>query len=146
MASIKYEVSGRNSFGRYRAATSAAATRTIKKAVEDGADLSRGFAPVGHKHDRRTVPLKDSIDSVMVSRTKGFWRANARHAAAQEHGAVPHIITGNVTFWWENAGRFWQPADTEIFHPGHGAQPFLAPAAKIIAARMSAIAKRYYPG
>lgn len=119
---------------------------TIAQAVTDGADLSRGFAPVGHKDDLRTIPLKASIEPVVVSRTQGFWQATARHALPVEFGAGPHPIPGSVSFFWEEEGKWWIPGSNVINHPGNAAQPYLRPAFKIISGRLLEIAKRKYPG
>jgi hypothetical protein len=143
---VTKQVRLRNSTGRFRADCSRAAGRTIRKAIDDGAELSRGFAPRGHKHDTRTIPLADSIEATQTGRTSGHWEATARHALPQELGAAPHSIPGDVTFFWEEKGRFWEPGENEINHPGNAPQPYLKPAFDIIMARIMAIAKRYYPG
>lgn len=142
-------VIARDRFGRFRKNVEQAAGETVKELVEEGMNLSRAMAPVGHKHDRRTVPLRDSMFMVMESSTKGYWGSHARHALAIENGARPHIIPGNpnLGFWWEAKGRSWIPS--EIFygapgmqdfvnHPGNDAQPFLKPAYDIIRDRMMA--------
>jgi hypothetical protein len=136
----------RNDLGQFIRDCEAAAGKTIEAAVTEGADLSRDFAPVGHKADPRTIPLKDSIEAVITSRTSGFWQATARHALPQELGAGPHGIPGNVKFYWEEEGRWWEPGDNEIQHPGNRAQPYLRPAYDIIKKRLPGIMQRYYPG
>lgn len=136
----------RNSIGRFRQACSDAAEETIREAVEEGAALSRSLAPVGHKNDPRTVHLKDSVESEVLSRTSGQWKSTARHALAIEKGAVPHPITGWVSFFWENEGRDWTPGPNEIQHPGNSAQPYLRPAYETIMRRIMSIAREKYPG
>lgn len=135
----------RDNFGRFRRECELAMGETIKQAVEDGAQLSRDLAPVGHKRDPRTTKLKDSITAVVVSRTQGYWQASARHALAQELGAAPHEIPGEVHFFWEREGRWWEPGTNTINHPGNAAQPYLRPAYQAIMNRIMSIAKRYYP-
>lgn len=142
---LSNQVIARNGFGRFMARTDAAVTRSIEEAIEEGADLSRGFAPTGSKHDPRTVPLRDSISTEMLSSTAGRWRSDARHALAQERGARPHGIPGNVSFWWEAEGRWWVPGENIINHPGHGPQPFLRPAYEIIKRRLISILRRNMP-
>ena len=100
-------VQGRNKFGEYITECEAAATRTVEKAVERGAELSRQFAPVGHKPDLRTIPLKDSITTVMFNAREGAWGSAARHALPQEKGAAEHDITGFLGFYWEEPGKFF---------------------------------------
>lgn len=136
----------RNDFGRFISDCETAAGETIKAAVTEGADLSRDMAPVGHKDDPRTIPLAQSIEPVIVSRTSGFWQATARHALPVEFGAGPHDISGNVKFYWEEEGRWWEPGDNTIHHPGNRAQPYLRPAYEIIKQRLPAIMRRFYPG
>ena len=140
----------RNDMGRFRAACSEAASRVVDKAIIEGAELSRGFAPHGHKVDPRTMPLHQSIQPVKLSRTQGVWISEARHALAVEYGAAPHTITPDVNFYWEAAGRQWVPGEIYpgqmIHHPGNEAQPFLRPAYEIIKHRMIELAKREYPG
>lgn len=140
-------VIARDSFGRFRRNIEQAAGETVRELVEEGMNISREMAPVGHKHDRRTTPLRDSMFMVMESSTKGYWGNFARHALAVEHGSRPHIIPGNpnLGFWWEKQGRMWIPAETFygvpgmqdfVNHPGADAQPFLKPAYDVIRDRM----------
>ena len=142
-------VIARDRFGRFIRNVEQASGETVKELIEEGMNISRAMAPVGTKHDRRTVPLKDSLYMVMQSRTKGYWGSNARHALAIEHGARPHVIPGNpdLAFFWEAAGRNWIPASIYygvpgmqdfVNHPGNDAQPFLAPAYDIIRDRVQA--------
>ncbi len=139
-------VISRNGFGRFIAECDAAATATVKQSIEEGADLSRTMAPVGHKIDPRTVKLKDSISTKMLSSTSGVWTSTARHSLAIEKGASSHTIPGEVSFFWEKHWRMWEPGPNEIHHPGNAAQPFLRPAYEVISHRIMAIARRNYPG
>lgn len=136
----------RNGIGQFRAECELAAERTVEKAVERGARLSRDFAPSGKKNDPRTSRLKDSIEPRMLGRTQGEWVATARHALPIEKGAVDHDITGWVNFFWEREGRDWEPGANIIKHPGNKAQPYLRPAYKIVMAQIMAIARGEYPG
>ena len=143
---VSNKVIARDDKGRFRAACSAAAARTIKEAIEEGAALSRANAPVGHKLDARTVPLKDSIVAVQDSRISGHWYSFARHALPVEFGSRAHEITGDVKFYWEYASRWWKPSDNIINLPGIDAQPFLRPAYDAVMSRILRIAKKHYPG
>ena len=147
----------RNEFGRFISECEAAATRTVEKAVEQGAELSRAMAPIGHKPDPRTIPLKDSITTVMFSARSGAWGSSARHALAQEQGASAHEITGFLGFYWEEKGKSfvwddprydnWNEEEgATVHHPGNDAQPFLYPAYRVIAQRLGGIAASEYPG
>ncbi len=139
------KVVARNGFGRFTEACDEAARRTAQEAVERGAALSRTLAPIGHKVDGRTIPLRDSIFSEMTGATSGRWVSVARHALPTEYGAGPHPITGDVSFFWERERRMWQPGENVIDHPGNPAQPFLRPAYEIVMAQVMDIAKRNYP-
>jgi hypothetical protein len=154
---VSNRVVARNGIGRFIRECEMAAERTVKKAVDEGADMSRALAPVGPKEDPRTIPLKASIYTRMLGRTAGEWGAAARHAMAQEFGAGPHIITGNpnLAFYWEAAGRRFVPASvyyrqpglvTVVNHPGNPAHPYLRPAYEAIRGRVMAIAAEEYPG
>lgn len=154
---VSNRVVARNHIGRFIDECSLAAKNTIEKAVHDGADLSRDFAPVGYKADLRTIPLKDSIRVRMRGRTSGEWYATARHALPQEFGAGPHPIYGDpdLSFFWEAKGRRFVPAQefynqpgmvTVVNHPGNPAQPYLRPAYELISQRIMAIARGFYPG
>lgn len=136
----------RDNFGRFIRECEEALGATIEEAVTDGADLSRDLAPVGHKEDPRTIPLGESIEPVVVSRTQGFWQATARHALPIEFGAAAHAIPGDVSFFWEREGRWWTPGSNEISHPGNAAQPYLRPAYHVIMRRIMDIARSRYPG
>lgn len=144
-AAISSRVQMRNGTGRFAAQCSEAAARTVAKAIEEGADLSRDMAPIGGKADARTIPLKDSIESHQTGRTSGYWVATARHALPTEYGAGPHQLPGNVSFFWEEQGRMWEPGDNQINHPGSPAQPYLRPAYRIVMRNIMRWAKRYYP-
>lgn len=154
---VSNRVVARNDIGRFISACETAAERTIEKAIKEGAELSRGLAPVGHKHDSRTIPLKDSIFTKMYGRTSGEWGASARHALSQEKGARPHVIVGDpdLSFYWEAKGRRFIPGAeyyqqpgliTLVNHPGNPAHPYLRPAYEIIQGRLMAIARGEYPG
>lgn len=142
---VSSHVIARNEMGRFIEDCKLAARQTVEDLVNEGADLSRALAPSGHKVDPRTTKLKASISSTMVSRTHGYWYAEARHAMAQEFGAGPHPIPGNVSFLWEREGRWWIPGTNTINHPGNPAQPYLRPAYQAVAPRAIAVANRYYP-
>jgi hypothetical protein len=143
--SVKMNVGLRDEFGHFIAACDAAATRTVEDLITSGAALSRAMAPVGHKADPRTIPLNQSIESRMISSRSGEWGASARHAMPQEFGAGPHGITGEVSFYWESAGRMWEPGSNEINHPGNAAQPYLRPAYEVTMGRALEVAAEYYP-
>jgi hypothetical protein len=136
----------RNEMGQFIRDVEGAATETVKEAIEEGAALSRGFAPVGRKPDPRTGKIIDSFFTPVLSRTSGVWGNRARHALYQEKGTAPHEITGDVTFFWEKYWRMWEPGDNMIQHPGNPAHPFLAPAYRIVSRKLLDIAKRHYPG
>ena len=152
MPVITTKVYARNEIGRFISECEAAATRTVKDMLDAGADVARKEAPVGPKPDRRTVPLRDSIETHMTSRTSGYFSSNARHAGPIEFGAVPHVIPGNpyLHFFWESEGRWWVPgllADQDLVnHPGNAAQPFMGPGFRAIVHSYGSIAARHYPG
>lgn len=154
---VSNQVSVRNRFGQFISACEDAAEETAKEAVQRGERLARQFAPEGHKVDLRTIPLKQSISSKMLSRTSGVWEASARHALPQELGAGPHDIPANVSFFWEREGRMWMhpdaylrltgyPGADPIQHPGNAPQPYMRPAYEIVSAEIMAIARKHYPG
>lgn len=143
-------VSARNHLGQFIRECEMAGNQTVKDMIEMGAEEARRQAPVGHRHDRRTVPLRDSIFTFMFNRTNGMFGSSARHALPQETGARPHvIISDKFSFYWENAGRMWIPGlfqDPDIInHPGNPPQPFLRPALNKVLAQWRGVAKRNYP-
>lgn len=153
------QVHVRDEFGRFIADIERAATESVKAAIEEGADLSRSLAPSRRRRDPRTVKLKNSISTQMLSRTSGRWLSDARHTLPIELGAAPHDITADVSFYWTKAGRMWfpygspevwdatgGPGNEIIKHPGNTAQPFLRPAYKVISAKLLSIMSRFYPG
>jgi hypothetical protein len=141
---LKMTVNHRNDWGRFAAHYEHAGEQTVRDAIEEGARMSRALAPVGHKHDMRTIPLRESIEPVMETRTKGHWVARARHAAPIEFGGRPHPITAMVNFFWESAGRWWVPGLGWINHPGNPPQPYMRPAYEAVKRRMSDIARKNY--
>lgn len=149
-------VIARNNIGRFIADCEQAAGESVNDLINEGADLSRAYAPVGHKVDLRTPTLKAAMFTHQLSRTQGVWGNSARHALPTEFGAGPHIITGSpsLAFFWEGEGRNWIPAAVYyhhpglvdvINHPGNPAQPFLRPAFEAIKGRALAIMRRHYP-
>jgi hypothetical protein len=147
----------RDNMGRFIDQIRAGGERTIDEALERGASLSRAFAPVGAKMDSRTTKLKDSIYTVKLSSTSGYWASNARHALPQETGSKRHPITGNpaLGFYWEKAGRNWIPAESfygipglidYVDHPGNPAQPFLRPAYEIVMKELPEIMRKNFRG
>ena len=144
-------VIARNNFGRFIAQCEAAGPKTVRDMAQDGAKLSKALAPVGHKHDNRSIPIGQSIDWTAAG-TTGYWFATARHALFQELGAGPHTIAGSpfLQFFWEAMGRMWIPGKFGpvdiVNHPGNPPQPFLRPAYEAIMARWMRYAKKYYPG
>lgn len=149
-------VIARNSIGRFEAACRRAGEDTVKELIDEGMKVSRSMAPVGHKHDPRTTPLRDSFFVQKLGRTSGVWGNFARHALPIEKGSKPHLIFGNpaLGFYWEAMRRRWIPASIYyhmpglsdvVHHPGNDAQPFLRPAYEIISARAMQIARKHYP-
>jgi hypothetical protein len=139
-------VVARNGIGQFIRECELAAEKTIEEVVKDGENLSKGFAPVGHKADPRTPTLREGMFSEVLSRTSGRWGCAARHALPIEKGAGPHAIPGNVRFFWDAMGRWWVPGTNEINHPGNAAQPYLRPAYEIMMGRIVSIAAGKYPG
>lgn len=154
---VSNRVIARNGIGQFIADVEGAATRTVERTIQEGVEISRAMAPAGGKPDPRTLPLKASFFTHMLSRTSGVWGNTARHALPIEKGAVPHVIMGNphLGFFWEAAGRNWIPAERYygipglrdlVNHPGNAAQPYLRPAYEIVSRRMMSIARSEYPG
>lgn len=143
---VSNRVVARNNLGRFISEIESGGEQAVRDAIEQGAALSRDLAPVGVKPDKRTVPLASSIETVMSSRTSGYWRSFARHALPIEFGARPHPLPGNVRFFWMEEGRWWKPGTNTINHPGNQAQPFLRPAYEAVMGRVMENVKRRYPG
>lgn len=145
------QVIARDELGRFVAAVEKAGHDTVQDMVEEGAALSRGLAPVGHKPQHSgDIAIKDSIFSKMISRTAGYWGSASAHALPQETGSKAHLIVGNpgLRFFWDKEGRMFEPAvgkPTIVNHPGNPAHPFLRPAYEIVMARWQQIAARHYP-
>lgn len=133
-----------NNFAEFRAAIDAAGEPMMREIAEEGAKLSRQFAPRGIKQDPRTGHLSDNIEPSSGGGS-ARWTARVRHALAIEFGASPHLITGWVNFYWANAGRDWEPGANMINHPGNAAHPYLRPAFEIMMSRALEIARKYYP-
>jgi hypothetical protein len=143
---VSSRVIARNNLGQFIRACQRAATETVEEAIKEGEDLAKGLAPTGHKADPRTVTLRAGMYHRMLSATSGEFGCKARHALPQEFGAVPHDITGQVSFWWDAMGRPWIPGSNTIRHPGNAAQPYLRPAYSAVMARVMSIAAAKYPG
>lgn len=150
MPTAEAHVKARNHLGQFIRECEMGGRFTVSDMIEMGAAESRRQAPVGLKHDRRSIPLKDSIVTEMTGRTSGRWVALARHALYVEKGTRPHeIISSKFHFFWENAGRMWIPglfSDPDVInHPGTEAQPYMEPAFRKVMLRWREIAKRRYP-
>jgi len=143
---VSNRVLARNNLGRFIAECEMAARDTIEELVNEGARLSREFAPVGSKKDPRTAKIRDSIEPQVLSRTSGNWTCTARHALPQELSGAAHPQPGNVTFFWEREGRMWVPGDNTINHPGNPAHPYLRPAYEIVSGKAISVMQKHYPG
>lgn len=154
---VSNRVVARSGIGRFISECEAGGERTVRRLIQQGARLSRAEAPVGRKHDPRTIPLNQSINWRMTGRTSGEWYATARHALAQERGARPHVISGSpdLRFYWEAEGRMFVPASqfygdpdmvTIVNHPGNAPQPYLRPAYEIVMANAMRVAREEFPG
>lgn len=142
---VSNKVIARDEFGRFIAECEAAGIATMRDIANKGAELSREFAPVGKRDDPRTRHLKESI-TAHYSGTTAYWKADARHAVIVEKtGSVWHTQTGDVSFFWEKAGRMWKPGINLIRHPPTAPKPYLRPAYEIMMATWMDYAKRYYP-
>lgn len=148
---VSNRVSVRSSLGTFINDVERSTTRTVERAIEEGAAASRALAPVGEKVDKRTLPLRDSIFTRMEGPNRGYWYSVARHALPIEYGARAHPIIGSphFQFYWDAAGRWWIPGlmgDPDfIMHPGNAAQPFLRPAYEaVIGRRLDQIMREEY--
>lgn len=137
---LKMHVSLRDEMGRFIAACDAAATKTVEDLINQGASMSRALAPV------KTGALSGSIEAHMTSSRSGEWYANTKYAMPQEFGAGPHGLPGNVSFFWENQGRMWEPGANEIQHPGNPPHPYLRPAYEAVMGKAVSVAAANYPG
>lgn len=143
---VSTRVIARDAIGQFIAECERAATESVEEIVRDGEKLAKDFAPVGHKRDPRTVTLRAGMFHRMLSATSGEFGCRARHALPIELSAVPHDITGNVSFFWDAMGRPWIPGKNTIRHPGNAAQPYLRPAYAAVSGRAISIMQRHYPG
>lgn len=160
----------RDRFGRFAAACSDAARRTVEKTIKEGAKRSRELAPRGRASGRHKgeAPLHRTIRWKMTTRTAGIWYAGSRHGLFVEKGTSSHPITGKLTFYWDGGYFYWDnprygPIETAgpnefanwseadgvawVRHPGTNARPFLRPAyEEVVRGQMMRIAKREFPG
>jgi hypothetical protein len=150
------EVSYRNNLGQFARAVDRGIAEALNAMAEDGAAMSRRLAPRGTKHDERTLPLAQSITTEETSSRSASWGSSARHALAIERGARAHPIYGNpdLSFWWEEKGKWFVPGAeyyrqpglvSVVNHPGNDAQPYLRPAYQAIWARKEEYFQRYCP-
>lgn len=133
----------RDSMGRFIRECDEAATDTVKRALQHGEKVARARAPKGKKPDKRTQKLARSIRGYMITDREGVVVADARHALAQELGAGPHPITGDLSFYWERE-QTWFRGD-RVNHPGNPPHPYLRPAYESMMRRIMQIAREEYP-
>lgn len=119
MTTISTRFIVRDDMGRFKADCLAAATAVVRDCLDAGVAAARVAAP------ERTGLLRGSFVDEILSRTSGHFLNTADYALYQDQGAGPHPLPGNVTFWWENEGRFWEPGDNTISHPGNPATHFM---------------------
>jgi hypothetical protein len=144
----------RDTLGQFLKGVEARQHRVIEKGVERGARYSRQLAPRGKPSSRKTyanrpgyVPLKNSIRTrISINGNQGYWYSIAPHAGYVEEGTAPHIIQGQLVFWWRGGFFYWdnyrygpvgsgkqyenwtEEGGAWVRHPGTEAQPFLRPA------------------
>jgi hypothetical protein len=143
-------VAARDNFGHFIKEIELAGRSTVEDLVKEGARISTRLAPVGHRHDLRSIPLKQSIFHYMRGRTQGAWGSSARHAMFVEKDTRAHPIPGNpyLRFFWVRENRFWEPGlfgEMDVVnHPGTEAQPFLEPALHEVMRKWRRIAAKNY--
>jgi hypothetical protein len=137
------KVHARNRFGQFMSHLDMAAGHTMEDVANEGVALAMALAPEGHKPDKRTRPISASFVKE-VTRTTAQWGNTARHTLPQETGSKRHPISGQVRFFWEKEGRWWNPSSNIIDHPGNPPHPFLVPSYREVMRRFMSIARRHY--
>jgi len=135
---VSSEVIVRDNFGRFIADVEGAATRVVEDAIMEGEDAARDVAP------ERTGHLKSSFFSAVLSRTSGVFGNTADYAEFQDRGTNPHLITGNVRFFWEREGRDWIPGENFINHPGNPATHFMNVGWQALKRAVPGLMRRHY--
>lgn len=137
------KITTHDEFGRFTSFSTAAGKAMLEEMAEEGAKLSRELAPRSGKNDPRSKSVADSMES-HVSGDTASWTSTARHAMAVELGSVRHFQSGWVNFFWEKAGRDWEPGPNLIDHPPTAPKPYLRPAWEIIMSRWPEFARRHF--
>lgn len=153
---VEFGLVFRSETGQFLAKAELAGQETVREAAEEGARLARENAPIGHKHDKRSVTIQAGITYHMIAATQARIVSLARHSQAVEFGSRPHEITGNpdLSFYWEERGKQFVPARifyndptaiTRVNHPGNDSQPFMRPSYDIVKHDIVSIARKHYP-
>lgn len=132
-------VQARNRMGQFAAECAAAAVLSAQQIAELGANVARAEAPV------KTGRLVGSIRAVPKGKT-AYWSVNTPYAMFQEKGTGARKLPGNVTFFWENAGRFWKPGRNMINHPGNPGIHYMEYSYEAASAAAMTIVRANYPG
>ncbi len=138
--SVGASIFARDSFGRFIAESDAAGTRVVDRLVIDGARYARSLAP------SKTGRLRATIQPIMFSSREGSWTVGTHYWEAQEEGASPHPITGQVRFYWTKMDRMWRPGSNTISHPGNPAVRFMEHSYDRVRGESSAVMRAAYPG
>lgn len=128
----------RNRFGEFARSMDAVSRATADSIADRGVSIAQRLAPV------RTGRLRSSIRKVKYSGNAARWGAFTSYAAAQEFGARPHPLPGNVRFYWQNEGRMWNPGSNTIRHPGNPAVHFIRYSYEIASREAMGILRQEY--
>jgi len=139
-ATIHVEAAYRDNAGRFASLLEKAASETVAEIVANAEAVAKAQTP------RRSGKLYRSIRGVVLSSHSGAVAAGTDYALYQEKGTFPHLMPGNVSFFWEREGRMWVPGSNAIVHPGNLGKHFMVAALHYMKARYAAIAAKHYPG
>lgn len=118
----------RDDSGRFLSRLHTAERRGMEQTAKEAEAMAYVLAP------KRTGTMAATIRSTVGS---SGWTVSVGtdHWQYTELGAVPHAITGDVSFFWEREGRMWHPGSNTINHPGTHAVHFMRSTFEAIAPR-----------
>lgn len=139
---VSNQVIARDDLGRFIADIENAAPRLIQASLDAGKDAAIAETPVN------TGRLAGSFFTRLVSRTVGYLGNPTPYARWQDEGGDAHEQRANVSFFWEEQGRMWEPGRPPqvIHHPGNPAHHFMRAGYNRACAFARANMDRYYPG
>ena len=116
---VKNDVLARDRLGQFVFHLQEIHARSTEEALVAGTAAAIAAAP------KKTGRMASTIHYTLLNPKEGEVSVGTSHWRYSEFGTAPHLITGDVSFFWTREGRRWNPGKNMISHPGSMSKPFM---------------------